>query len=74
MRQLRFLLNTYSTVMVIVVQSSDSRQEHRNKESHTMKKMMNSTAKKGQPSVKYPKKNYFPVSNRRSSKTITAYV
>ena len=73
-RQVRFLLNTCLTVMTIIVQSGASRQEHQNKERHTMKQTTNSAAKKRQPAVQSPKKDSFSVSNRQSSKKITAYV
>ena len=36
-RQLRFLLNTCLTIMKILVQSGGSRQDHQNKERHTIK-------------------------------------
>ena len=43
--QVRFLLNTCSTVMKIVLQSCDSRKEHQNKETHKTTKKINSAAK-----------------------------
>ena len=61
-------------MIIIVVQSGDSRQEHQKKEIHTMKKMINSAKKKQQPAVQYPEKYNFSVSNRQSSKIIPAYV
>ena len=60
--------------MTIGAQSGASIQEHQKKERHAMKQMTNSAAKKRQSAVKYPQEDYFPVSNRQSSKRVTAYV
>ena len=60
--------------MTIVVQSGASRQKYQKKEINTMKQTVNSAAKKRQSDVQYPGKDYFPVSNRKSSKIITTYV
>ena len=45
-RQVKFLLNTYSTIMIIVMQSGASRQYHKHKARNTTTKMMNYVAKK----------------------------
>ena len=74
MRQVRFLLNTYLTTPTIVVQSGASRKDHQNKEGHMTTKRMNSDEKKRQSAVQSPEKDYFPISNRRSSRIITSYV
>ena len=60
--------------MQIVVQSGASRQEHQNKEIHTTTKTINSAVKKRQSDVQSPQEDYFTVSNRQSSKRVTAYV
>ena len=60
--------------MTIVVQSGASGQEHQKKVRHTMKQTTDYATKKQQTAVQYPEKDYFYVSNRQSSKIITAYV
>ena len=60
--------------MTILVHSGYSIQYHQNNERHTTKMRIHSAEKKRQPAVQYPEKDYFPVSNIRSSKGITAYV
>ena len=59
--------------MTIVVQSSASRQGHNNKERHTMTKTTNYAVIKRQSAVQSPQEDSFPVSNRKSSKRVTAY-
>ena len=62
------------TVMKIVIKSGASIKEHQKKEIHTMKQTTNSYANKRQLAVQYPEKDCFTVSNRQSSKIVTAYV
>ena len=65
--------NTCLTVIQNLVQSGALRQEHQKKERHTTTKTTNSAVNKTTISCKSPEENYFPVSNRKSSKIITAY-
>ena len=60
--------------MQILVHSGASRQEHHKKEIHTTTKTTNYAVKKRQSTVKSPQEDYFSVSNRQSSKIVTAYV
>ena len=60
--------------MTIVVQSGASRQDHQNKERNTTKQRQIPLQKKQKTAVQSPGKYYFPISNRQSSKIITAYV
>ena len=72
-RQVRPPLDTCLIVTEILVQSGASRQEHQKKEIHTTTKTTNSAVNKTTISCKSPEENYFPVSNRQSSKRVTAY-
>ena len=67
-------MNTCSTAMIIVLQSGASIQERQKKEIHTKTKRVNSAANKTRTSCTISCKIIFPVSKRRSSKIITAYV
>ena len=72
-RQVSFLLNTCLTIMKILLHSGASRHEHQKKEIHTIKQTTNSTANKMIISWTISWIRLLAVSNRKSSKRVTAY-